>query len=74
MKFIKNLGNRLNTKQKTIIAIIVPLILFVITYVIAEEFDRYGHNAFDMDNTWGVWVIFLVVVGYFEFNFYSDKK
>lgn len=73
MKFIKNLGDRLNPMQKTIVAIAVPLVLLVITYTIASETGWRG-NAFDMGATWLIWVIFLGIVGYFEFNLYSDKK
>ena len=72
MKFIKDLGKRLNPTQKTIVAVTVPLMLLVITYVIAAEVGSYPEHAFDMEDTWLIWVMFLATVGYFEFHLYSD--
>ena len=72
MKYIKDLGQRFNDTQKTIIAVIVPLIILLLTYVIAEEVDGYSHNAFDFSDTWFVWLVSVSLIGYFEFNFYSD--
>ena len=72
MKFIKNLGRRLGFAQKVIIATAVPLVLFVIAFVIADE-ANYG-RVFDLDDTGLIWIIFIVIVGYFEYNLYSDKE
>ncbi|WP_114752802.1 hypothetical protein [Pleomorphovibrio marinus] len=72
MKFIKNLGQKLNSTQKTIVSIAVPLALFVITFAIAEDAGYKG--AFDMDDTWLIWLIFVGIAGYFEFHLYSDNK
>ena len=74
MKFIRDLGAKLNSAQKTIVAVVFPLVLFVITYIIAGEVDGFYKKSFDMEDTWIVWVLFLVIVGYFEFQLYSDKK
>lgn len=74
MKFIKNLGAKLNKIQKLIVAIVVPLVLFVITLIIAGEFLDMSLLDIDDIETWYLWGIFIVIVGYFEFHFYSENN
>lgn len=73
MKFIENLGKKLNSTQKLIVAISVPSVLLVITLAIADDIGGYG-GPFDIEDTWLVWVIYLTVVGYFEFKLFSQTK
>ncbi len=71
MKFIKKLGARLNPTQKIIIAVSVPIVLFIIAIAFANNIS-YGY-PFDMEDTWLMWVIFIVIIGYFEFDLFSEK-
>jgi len=73
MKFIEDLGRKLNPTQKLIVAIAVPAISLVITLAIASDVSGYG-GPFDIDDTWPIWVIFLGIVGYFEFKLFSPTK
>jgi len=68
MKFIEDIGRKLNHTQKLIVAISIPAIMLVIALAIAD--DAGG----DIDDTWGIWVIFLGLVGYFEFKLFSQTK
>ena len=73
MKFIEDLSKRLNPTQKLIVAIAVPAVLLVITLAIANDAGGYG-GPFDIEDTWLIWVIFIGLVGYFEFKLYSPTK
>lgn len=73
MKSIRNLGQRLNTSQRNIVAISFGVVFLILTYTFAEEATYYG-SAFDMDDTWPIWLTFAVVTGYFMFHLFSDKK
>jgi hypothetical protein len=71
MKFLDNLSKRLNPQQKIILGIVVPLILLVITTTWAKAIrDDLGR----LDKTWLLWVSFLALVGYFEYNFLETLK
>lgn len=89
MKFINDFTSRINHKQKIVVGIIFPLILFVICYTIANDiggtnvyvtggsysgtktFTTRGGSPFEIEDTWWVWVIFLSIVGYFEYKIWS---
>ena len=71
MKHIKNLGKKLNSTQKIVVAITVPLILLIISLVIA---DAVGSGPFDLDDTFLIWILFIGIVGYFEFHLFSEQK
>lgn len=72
----------MNKTQKIIKAIIYPVIIIVITIGIAgslSEWFLYGRtyphiHAFDLDKTWFVWVITLVIIYKIEQKIFSDKK
>jgi hypothetical protein len=51
-----------------IVAISVPAILLVMTLAVADE------NGGDIEDTWRVWVLFLGLVGYFEFKLFSHSR
>lgn len=59
----ENISSKMNLTQKVITGITVGLILFVITVAIAASVS--GYSIFP------VWVIFLAVVGYFEYKLFS---
>ena len=65
--FVKNL----NSIQRVIVGIIAPIIVFILGVAIAEEVD--GHNAFDMDDTWFVWLLSVFFIGYIEYKLF-DKS
>ena len=73
MKSIRNLGQRLNTSQRNIVAVSVGLVFFIIAFSIAEGQSAFS-SAFDMDDTGGIWLIFAAATGYFMFHLFSDKK
>lgn len=77
MKFLENLSKKLNPVQKIIIGIAVALVLLIITIAIANEMgSSYGGRiaAFDWDDTWFVWVLFIAVVGYFEYKLFGSYE
>ena len=84
-KYLEDLSKKLNQSQKIIVGLIVAAILFVITMAIADEvgtscgFRRgggYGCSGgpFDMEDTWYIWVIFLLIIGYFEFKLFGNQN
>lgn len=72
MKSIRNLGQRLNPTQRIIVAVSVAIVFLIISFTIAEDTGWSG--AFDMEDTWAIWLVFAAVTGYFEFHLFSDKK
>lgn len=70
-KKIQDLGTKVNFTQRIIIAVILPLILLLIAYPIASEISY--SDPFDFDDTWLVWVIYLLIIGYFEINLFSGE-
>ena len=70
----KNWRENLNQTQKLILAIAIPVILLLISWVIADSCGYGKIRALDMDYTWGVWFFYLLIVGIFEFILFSDKK
>jgi hypothetical protein len=66
---LENIISKMSLAQKVIIGISVGLILLVITIAIAEVVDCW--NAFHLEDTWFIWIIFLAVVGYFEYKLFS---
>ena len=71
-KHIKALGAKVNLTQRIILAIVIPLVLFLIAYPIASE-ASYS-DPFDFDDTWLVWIIYLLVIGYYEINLFSSEN
>ena len=69
MKYIEDLGKKLSATQKYIVAIFVPAVLLVVTLAITDNID----TSFD---SYVIWIIFLGIVGYFEFKLFSpiDNK
>ncbi len=67
-RFPENIMSKMNLAQKVITGISVGLILFIFSFVIAENFY---HRAFELEETWLVWVIFVTVAGYFEYKLFS---
>lgn len=75
MKVIKKFAQKLNSTQRTLIGIIFPVIILIISIPIAEEINCCGlDDAFDLDETWWFWLIVVGVIGYVEFHLFSDDK
>jgi len=94
----------MNKNQKIVLAIFVPIIIFFITFMIAnlvgvtviqhtgKAFDltdggrmtnirtigiphtEYRRDPLDWQKTWGVWLVFLIIICIFEYKLFEDKK
>jgi hypothetical protein len=72
----------INDKQRNLFAAIIPLIFFIITYVVAQNADEaanevyndYNGNPFNFRNTWFYWMVGIVVVFLIEFKLFETKK
>ncbi len=87
----------MNKNQKLILAIFVPIIIFFIALMIANNLGYtvitrelpgdsiwriFGEtttiyhkgNPFDWENTWYVWVLYLIFCCIFEYKLFADKK
>lgn len=84
-KYLEALSRKLNQSQKKIVGIIVAAIFFVVTMAIADKVGTscgfrlgggYGCSGgpFDMDDTWYIWVIFLLIIGYFEYKLFGNQN
>lgn len=71
MKKLKDLFKKLNQTQKIIVGIVVGLVSLVITIAITDDIGYPG--PFDWDDTWFVWVLFILVVGFFEYILFSPN-
>jgi len=75
MEFLDNLIKKLNPTQKIIVGVFGALILLILCISIADAqgYSRSGVNAFDWEDTWYIWVIFLSLIGYFEYKLFQDS-
>ena len=78
----------MNKKQKIILAIFIPIIIFFIALIIASSLEvtvikviagkyipiRTTSDPFDWENTWYVWVLYLIFCCIFEYKLFGDKK
>jgi F0F1-type ATP synthase assembly protein I len=55
-----------------IIGLSVGLLLFAITFVIAQNLN-WGVDAFGFRRSWLVWIIFIIAVGYFEYKLFCKR-
>lgn len=68
---IKNM----NSKQKLILGILIPLILFFICLKIAGQVGGiayYSVEPFKFEKTWWVWILYLIIVGIAEFKLFKE--
>ena len=56
--------------QKVIIGFSVGLLLFTITLVMTQSLT-WGVGAFGFRRAWVAWIIFVIIVGYFEYKLFS---
>jgi len=79
----------MNKKQKIILAIFIPIIIFFIVLLIASSvsvttggyvkgkyfnFVTHTHDPFDWETTWYVWMLYLIFCCIFEYKLFEDKK
>jgi hypothetical protein len=81
----------MNKNQRLVLAIFVPIILFFITFTIANSVgvtrvvttkksfytgvvSSYNINSFDLEKTWYVWMLYLIICFIFEYRLFGDKK
>jgi len=77
----------MNKKQKLVLAIFVPIIIFFIALIIANSVGvtyvykrgaipstSHTHDPFDLEKTWYVWMFYFILCGIFEYKLFADKK
>ena len=70
----------MNKSQKVILAIFIPVILFLIALGIAEPITwrpgkfRLSDSSVAFYYGWPVWLVFLIIVCIFEYKLFKDKK
>jgi len=64
----------MNKIQKIILAIFIPVILYVISLSIAESITLDFALPDYLGETWSVWLVFLIIVCIFEYKLFKDKK
>ena len=87
----------MNKNQRIILAIFIPIIIFFIALMIANNLGytvitrevpegsiwrkylgptttTHEGNPFDWENTWYVWVLYLIFCCIFEYKLFADKK
>ncbi len=55
--------------KKIILAVLVPIEIFIIIYALANN----SGSAFDLEDTWWVWLEFLVIVGVYEYLLFRES-
>ncbi len=73
-RIIKKERLGMNIIQKIILAIFIPVILYVISLSIAEFIVNNFYWPDDLEKTWYVWFVFLITVCIFEYKLFEDKK
>jgi len=76
----------MNQKQKLTLAILIPIIIFFIVlpivssvttgydYLKGRYFATHTHDPFDWEQTWYVWMFYLIFCCIFEYKLFADKK
>ena len=76
MKALEKWISKLNQQQKLIAAISLPLILFFLNVKIAGVYgeNRFGQDMpFNFDDTWWIWLVFTIVLGFLEYKLFEKK-
>lgn len=76
MKYLEKWISKLNSQQKIILAFVVPIGLFILFYRIANEFDNniWRSEPFRFEETWWVWLLYVAIVGVFEYKLFEQRK
>ena len=73
-RIIKKERLGMNIIQKIILAIFIPVMLYVISLSISEFIVNNFYWPDDLEKTWPVWLIFLITVCIFEYKLFADKE
>lgn len=66
---------KMNKQQRIIIAIITPIVLYMIAYPIAYYFsDGHRWSIIEFDKTWYIWLTYLIIVGWGEYQLWGNTK
>ncbi len=69
------MSQKVNAPQRLIIAIIAPLLLLVLGYGIIDMLiSSYDSPLEDFDETWWMWGLVLLLIGGFEYYWFSDRS
>ncbi len=78
---VTSIHRPVNTSQRIIVAVIVPLVLLVVAYGVIDEiaFGQYimrGNPSLlsDFHETWWMWAITFALLGVFEFFWLKTPK
>ena len=77
MKELEKWISKLNKQQKLIAAISFPSIMFLLIVKIA---GAIGENfigeakPFNFNETWWVWLIFVIIVGFLEYKLFDNRE
>ena len=70
--------NAVNTPQRVIVAIIVPIVGYFAIHAIAKLCHIYQWSnstpVNDFESTWGLWLVVVLAVGAFEFFWFRTPK
>lgn len=80
----------MNKKQRLVLAIFIPIIIFFITFTIAYYTGStciirrtitgspFGsktiYNPFNWEKTWYIWLLSAIIIFIFEYKLFADKK
>ena len=80
----------MNKKQRLVLAIFVPIVIFFIALTVANyagvtvtyhglrkpplPIITKNYNPFDLEKTWYVWLLFSIFVCIFEYKLFGNKK
>jgi hypothetical protein len=65
--------NKINQKQKIILAIFIPIIILFFILSITSSLG-FRDDPFDWEKTWYVWMIYVIYCCIFEYKLFADKK
>jgi len=72
---------KLNKHQKIVLAFSIPILLLLLTLYIAGRvgydsgnFYNLGPHPFNIEKTWWVWCIFILICTIVEFKIFQDKR
>jgi hypothetical protein len=76
MKKIEEIIKKLNSQQKLIFAIGLPVGLFILFMPVAYAADDNGvySKLFNFKDTWWVWLIYVCIVGLIEYKLFENKQ
>jgi len=66
-----------NTIQKVVVAVIAPIVIFVLSYGLMHMINESRHNSdftpSDLGETWWAWIIVFCAIGTFEYCWFGNR-